>query len=131
MKRSYYFLVAGEILFHTPDGEMGQVRLNAVVMNDSDTVPSALIGKAQQVLQLNFFKMANDAENTVVNVIILNFTNLGRMTEEQFHAVPEGMKIQEVPAELAEVVAAINEPADPFAASPINFNKNSPNGTVN
>ena len=114
--------MAGEILFHTTDGEVGQMRLNAVVPNEKETFPARLIGKAQQALQLNFFKMANDPTATVVNVVILLVTNLGRMTEEDFHAAPEGMKLEE-----KTQTPSAN---DPFADSPLRAVPDAPNASV-
>lgn len=94
MKKQHYFLVAGQVIFHTKEGEPGQVLLNAIVTNDTRNFPVQLIGKAQQALQLHFFKKA-EPTCTVLDVPILNITHLGHMTEREFHASPEGMTLQE------------------------------------
>ena len=103
MKKQHYFLVAGQVVFHTEDGNPGQVLLNALVTNDSKTFPVRMIGKAQQALQLHFFKKVGDGKATVLDVPILNVSYLGLMTEKEFHATPEGTKLQE------------RAPDDPFA----------------
>lgn len=116
VKRFYYFLITGQILFKTANDDVGTVLVNAVVTNETSDVPSRLIGKAQQALQLNFFKMAEDPTAEVINVIITNWTSLGRMTETYFLAAPEGMKLQEVKADPAPVAD------DPFADQPATVN---------
>jgi hypothetical protein len=103
VKKQHYFLIAGQVIFHTKDGETGQVMLNGIVTNDTRNFPARLIGKAQQILQLLFFKKIEDPTVTVVDVPIYSVSHLGIMTEKEFHAAPEGMK-------LAEKVGA-----DPFA----------------
>lgn len=95
MQKLHYFLVCGEIIFHTADEQVGTIRLNALVTHDQPTIPVRLIGKAQQALQLNFFKKIDDAAAKVVDVVIVNFSSLGRMTEKEFHAAPAGMELQE------------------------------------
>jgi hypothetical protein len=89
VKKLHYFLVCGQVVFHTKDGETGQVMLNAVVTNDSRNVPARLIGKAQQALQLHFFKQLEDPTNTVLDVVIHAFSHLGNMTEKEFHHRPD------------------------------------------
>lgn len=95
MQKQHYFLVCGEVIFHTADEQVGTIRLNAIVTHEKPTIPVRLIGKAQQALQLNFFKKLEDAAATVVDVVIINFSDLGKMTEKEFHAAPAGMELQE------------------------------------
>lgn len=95
MKKQYYFLVTGTVMFATTEGETGQVMINAIVTNKDRLFPSRLIGKAQQAIQLHFFKKINDATVTVLDVPIQNIVNLGLMTEAEFHAAPEGTALQE------------------------------------
>lgn len=94
-KLQHYFLITGEIVFKTSEGEPGSITLNGIVQNDMPNVPVRILGKAQQTLQLNFFKKVNDATVEVVDVIITNISALGGMTEAYFHAAPEGTKMQE------------------------------------
>ena len=103
MKKQHYYLVAGLVIFQTKDGEAGQIMTNGIVVNDNKTFPARLIGKAQQILQMNFFKRLDDPSTTVVDVPIYSISYLGLMTEKEFDAAPEGMQLQE------RVVA------DPFA----------------
>lgn len=95
MKKLHYFLVCGKIVFQTNEGESGEVTLNAMVTHDNRNVPARLIGKAQQALQMHFFKQIEDPTVKVLDVPILTFTHLGLMTEKEFHAAPDGMKLAE------------------------------------
>ena len=95
MKKQHYFLIAGQVIFRTKDGEPGQIMLNALVTNDTRNFPARLIGKGQQALQLHFFKQIEDATVTVIDVPIYSVSYLGHMTEKDFHAAPEGMKLVE------------------------------------
>lgn len=95
MQKLHYFLVCGEVIFHTPDEQAGTIRLNAVVTHEKPTVPVRLIGKAQQALQLNFFKKLGDAAATVVDVVVISISDLGKMSEKEFHAAPEGMELRQ------------------------------------
>lgn len=104
MKKQHYFLICGTIIFVTKEGETGQIMLNGMVVNDSRNFPVRLIGKAQQALQMLFFKQM-DPETTVLDVPIQSVSYLGHMTDKEFHAPPEGMKLQE----------KVDVGADPFA----------------
>lgn len=96
MKKQHYFLVAGQVIFHTNEGEHGQIMLNALVTNDARNFPARLIGRAQQALQMHFFKrMPDPTKVTVDDVPIYSISHLGIMTEKDFHAAPEGMKLAE------------------------------------
>lgn len=94
------FLVAGEIIFNQADSDVTHsVRLNAMVAHTDVNLPARLIGKAQQTLQVLLFKrMGESAEAAgiampqinVHDVVILNISSLGWMSEEDFNAPPEG-----------------------------------------
>lgn len=98
MKKLHYYLVTAEVFFVTASQETGSVRVNALVMNDHRQVPLHLIGKAQQSAQLQFFKKLNDATVQVLDVVIANLSYLGLMSEKEFKVVPDGLKLQEMPA---------------------------------
>lgn len=95
MNKKHYFLIAGHVIFQTADGEPGQILLNAVVHGSSKNFAVAMIGKAQQALQIQFFKKVNDPNVQVVDVPIQNIVHLGFMTDKEFNAVPAGMELRE------------------------------------
>jgi hypothetical protein len=103
--RKFFFMVAAQIVFSVKLDEanpenvaMNAVSLNGVVTHSEDKVPAKLLGKAQQVVQLQFAKKMGDdmPKINVVDVVILNIMNLGYMTDEEFSATPDGTKQQEV-----------------------------------
>ncbi len=95
-KTEHYHLITGEILCRAKDGDNVQgVRLNAIITSDDGKLPVALIGRAQQALQMQFFKRMNDPEIQVVDVVILGVSPLGEFTHEAFHAVPAGVEVRE------------------------------------
>lgn len=103
MKKQHYFLVAGQVIFHTQDGEHGQIMLNTLASNSERTFPARMLGRAQQALQMRFFQQVNDPTVTVDDVPIYAISYMGYMSEKEFNAPPQGMKLQE------------KAPADPFA----------------
>ena len=103
-QKKHHHLIAGTIMFRNKDSnDIGSVVLNGVLLTDTKEVPIASLGKAQQILQFNFHRNAqNDGSITVLDVIILNIVHLGLFTEEEFKAVPEGTTLQEVKVALQE-----------------------------
>lgn len=99
------FLVTGEIIFNQADSDITHsVRLNTMIAHINPDIPARLVGKAQQTLQMLLFKrMAESAEAagiampkiSVHDVVILNISPLGWMSEEEFNAPPEGTVKQE------------------------------------
>ena len=125
------FLVAGEIIFNQADSDVTHsVRLNAMIAHTDVNLPARLIGKAQQTLQMLLFKrMGESAEAagiampqiTVHDVVILNISSLGWLSEEEFNAPPEGTVQQEkpvlkvVPKNVPSEIGAAMEEADEAA----------------
>lgn len=109
------FLVAGEIIFNQADSDtVHSVRLNAMIAHTDVNLPARLIGKAQQTLQMLLFKrMGESAEAAgiampqinVHDVVILNISSLGWMSEEEFNAPPEGTVKQEKTKPSLKIVA--------------------------
>ena len=96
----HHNLITGEIVFRTSDSEqVNAIRVNGILLTENQNIGVHGLGKAQQVLQLNFFKKMDDPTLKVADVIILGMTYLGRMTEEEFKAVPEGYQQQEMAKE--------------------------------
>jgi len=90
----HYYLVAGRIYANdssVPDGQDGRVSLdlNCVVDSTKKQIDATLMGKAQQALQLRFFKEANDTKLEVFDVFLMNFVYCGLMSPEEF-AKPSG-----------------------------------------
>lgn len=97
---SHYHMISGEIVFRTKgDEQINAMRMNGILKDQERDIPVRLLGKAQQVLQLNFHQRMQDQNLEVIDVVLMNFMYLGLFTEEEFHRAPEGTKLQEVPKE--------------------------------
>jgi hypothetical protein len=100
MKKQHYWLVAGTVMFGNKAEEtIGNVSLNTTTRTDADAFPSREIGRAQQALQMLFFKrilQEDQANIQVVDVVIISVNYLGEMTEEEFLRPPEGTTVAEV-----------------------------------
>ena len=84
--KHHYYLVSGSVTFRNPaDESIGSFPFNTVVQNDIQAVPIRLLGKAQQALQMNFFKKTEDPSLEVVDVHLFSFSYLGWMSEQYFH----------------------------------------------
>lgn len=96
--KRHYHLLTGEVIFQ-PNGteDVNAVRVNGVLADEDKQIPVRLLAKAQQILQMNFFKRADVTPETVkvVDCVMLGFTYLGEFTAEEFHKEPEGMRLQE------------------------------------
>lgn len=114
--RKHHFLIAGNVLFqNNTSNEMGSVPLNGVLITDRKDIPAASLAKAQQILQMRFFKnIDNSTEITVVDVVLQSMTYLGEFTEEEFQAPPAGLSVQEASSQLVDAVqqAAASEAAN-------------------
>lgn len=114
-EKFHHHLISGEIVFVHQDApdQPSAIRLNGVLIDKSRDLPTRLLGKAQQILQLNFHNRTQDEKVKVVDVILMGFSYLGEFTQEEFQAPPEGMKLQEraeaapaqMPLDLEQAVA--------------------------
>lgn len=111
-KRTHHFVVSGFLLIQTPESDSpSQVTLNSMVRVDTKDITLAVLGKAQQALQLTFHNRMRDEatgeapEYQILDVIILNMIYCGYMTEADFMGAESALqpKQQAVPS------------ADPFA----------------
>lgn len=95
--KKHHYLVAAEVVFLSEEeGEHpNAIRLNAVLAQEDKALPVKSIGRAQQAVQLNFFKRMNDAKIQVLDVVIISFSYLGHMSEKEFQKVPEGHQLAE------------------------------------
>ena len=94
------FLFAGELVFTDHVGEqVSAIRLNTLVESETKDLPASAIGRAQQALQMLFFKRMGkefpDVQFKVLDVVIISASYIGQLTVEEFHAAPEGTKLQE------------------------------------
>lgn len=98
-EKLHHHLIVGEIVFVHQDNpdQPSAIRLNGVLMDKSRDLPVRLLGKAQQILQLNFHNRTQDEKVKVVDVTLMGFSYLGEFTQEEFQATPEGTKLQERP----------------------------------
>lgn len=89
IKRNHHHLIVGEIVFrHKKDseGSAAAMRVNGVIIDESRDLPARLLGKSQQILQLNFHQRMQDENIEVIDVILMGFTYLGEFTQEEFAA---------------------------------------------
>lgn len=99
MSKIHRWLVAGKMIFTMTNEagvmEVNEVTLNAIVSAETPNVSAHHIGKAQQGLQMHFFKRFEGTDAEIKDVVILNLSYLGEATDEEFRKVPEGMVLQE------------------------------------
>lgn len=97
-EKHHHNLIVGEIVFKERNQEnVHSIRVNGVLVNADREIPVRMLGKAQQILQLNFHQRMQDENIEVLDVVLTNFIYLGYMTQEEFHKAPEGAKLQEKP----------------------------------
>lgn len=110
-EKKHHFLIAGNVVFLNKETEQpGSVPLNGVLITDTTDLPARSLSKAQQILQLNFFKSTGISANEVqvVDVVLMSFIYLGQFTEAEFKQPPAGMSVQQVATELDSALGAAN-----------------------
>lgn len=80
----HYYLVTGEVVF-TDDGAIHSTNVNGIIVLEENRIPVSELGKAQQILQLNFFKQMNNESLEIQNVVLSNFSYLGKFSKDDFH----------------------------------------------
>lgn len=89
---NHYYLFAGEVYFELPEVEgFSSIRLNTLLVTDTQQLPLTKINKVQQGLQVQFHKKAGSPDNKIVDVVIMGSVYLGLFTKEEFEATPEGL----------------------------------------
>lgn len=83
-ERKHYYLVAGEVVAKTAEGDAVPRRLNAILQLTEKEVTGAALGRAQQQLQLHFYDQMKDSTLQVVDVFLYGLSYLGLMTAEEF-----------------------------------------------
>lgn len=93
--KHHHFLISGEVVF-VRNEEISSLRMNGILISDRQDLPVRSLGKAQQVLQVQFHKQMAEhmAGVQIVDVLLHNFVHLGHFTKEEFNAAPEGMAVQ-------------------------------------
>jgi hypothetical protein len=95
-KPYYYSLITAEIQFNLPgDPTVHAGRLNGVMADALPEITAKLIGKAQQIVQLQFHKRMEGLDPKVLDVVLLGLTPLGRMTESEFQGTPKGEPVSD------------------------------------
>lgn len=107
-KKRHHHLIVGEIVFRhkkDTDGAAAAMRINGVITDADRYLPARLLGKSQQILQLNFHQRMQDENIEIIDVILMGFTYLGEFTQEEFaaSAVPnqeeqKGPKLSVIPS---------------------------------
>lgn len=112
---NHYYLLTGEVVFRQAQDEdvINSIRSNGVLATDVTNIGTAILGKAQQIIQLNFHNKMKDTSLEILDVIILNMTYLGYMTADEFAAPPVGTKLQEKTTE----TPSANDTGAPLPAS--------------
>ena len=85
-EKKHHHFFAGQVTYS--DGKsVSYAHLNCVLTSTDRVVQAKDIGKAQQILQMQFFKrFQGDAEGIeVVDVFMLGISYLGLMTDAHFH----------------------------------------------
>lgn len=93
----YYALITAEIVFQQPDDPtIYTQRLNGVLADPQPEITAKLLGKAQQIAQLQFRKRMDDTAIEILDVVILGLTVLGYMTEAMFQGTPKADKVSDL-----------------------------------
>jgi hypothetical protein len=99
-EKKHYFLISGSIMFTVGDIknleniQPSSIFVNAIVRHDDKNFPAQKLAKAQQNLHKSFvMKLPEPELANIHDIIILSVSHLGEMTEEEFQATPEGLKL--------------------------------------
>lgn len=84
--RQHYFLLAAQVIYYKDKLERSR-NFNILITSEHPFVNRAQLGRAQQQAQVRYFtEFDTDQRSTVVDVFIQSVSNLGEMTEAEFHA---------------------------------------------
>ena len=92
-EKVHYYLITGEIIFSDEENNVSGIRVNGVIALPEQKLAARYLGKAQQILQVNFMQKMGEIKITITDVILMNFTYLGHMSQEEFHQPPKGTKL--------------------------------------
>lgn len=103
--RQHYFLLAAQVIYQKDKLERSR-NFNILITSEHPFVNRAQLGRAQQQAQVRYFtEFDTEQKSTVVDVFIQSVSNLGEMTEAEFHAgfdYPGKPQPEPVPAEPVE-----------------------------
>lgn len=84
--KQHYFLLAAQVIYQKDKLERSR-NFNILIASEQPFVNRAQLGRAQQQAQVRYFtEFDTDQKSTVVDVFIQSVSNLGEMTEAEFHA---------------------------------------------
>lgn len=84
--RQHYFLLAAQVIYQKDKLERSR-NFNILITSEHPFVNRAQLGRAQQQAQVRYFtEFDTEQKSTVVDVFIQSVSNLGEMTEAEFHA---------------------------------------------
>lgn len=102
-KKYNFFLACLELTFIDADKETGITRVNTMITSETDSINITLLGRAQQAAQIQLMKQLNDEQIQIINVIFTSISNLGNMTNSEFH-----QKSDEVHEQASEKQITVN-----------------------
>ena len=93
---AHHHLITAQVVFrHKDEGDVNAIQINGVLADPGQNIPVRLLGKAQQIAQLHFRQRMPDPAIEIVDVVLLHFSYLGCMTQEEFQAAPAGTTLRE------------------------------------
>lgn len=83
--KQHYFLLAAQLIYQKDKLERSR-NFNILITSEHPFVNRAQLGRAQQQAQVRYFtEFDTEQKSTVVDVFIQSVSNLGEMTEAEFH----------------------------------------------
>lgn len=86
-KPAHFLLACVELTFMDDDGQTGITRLNTMVKSEDGRVNVELLGRTQQAAQIQLRKKLQDPNVNVLDVVVFAVSDLGIMTDEEFHGL--------------------------------------------
>lgn len=85
----YHWMVTAQVVFTGKTAEDGgAINVNGMLLTSEPCINAHGLAQAQRTIVANMQEKFQNAEMAVVDVVFLNFSNLGLMTQEGFN--PEG-----------------------------------------
>lgn len=107
-EKRHYYLFTGELIINDPNSDQLQcIRLNAVNPCKQLQINAAALGLAQTAMQKQFYeRQPADTQAQVLEVLIINISYLGHMTNEEF-IYQEPTKAANLAAEAEALASAL------------------------
>lgn len=88
-KAMYHWMVTAQVAFTGKTAEDGgAINVNGMLLTEEPCVNAQALAQAQRTVVANMQERFQNAEMAVVDVVFMNFSNLGLMTQDGFN--PEG-----------------------------------------